>query len=138
MTGRLLRLALITLLLIGGVVACAEEGPPARDLDELVQEDSTYYAPETMEPYSGPVFRTFPDEPSKVQISAELKDGTWHDEMIIYHASGRLRYMGSFWEGERCGPWTENADSTPPASVFDELVNEIESMGVYPPCDPDR
>jgi hypothetical protein len=122
------RLLLVLLLL----AACGGYAP--RDLSELVVEDSVYVVAETRMPYSGPVFRRFPDEAGRVQLEGTLLEGTWDGEMMVYHANGRIRYMGSFSEGERCGPWTENLDSLPPVNLYDELVRDIESMGIYPPC----
>jgi hypothetical protein len=120
---------LIALLML---VAC---GPVGRqDLSELVVEDSVYVTAETKLPYSGPVFRSFPDEPGSVELEGSLVDGAWDGDLTVYHANGRIRYMGSFALGERCGPWTENLDSLPPVNLYDELVRDIESMGIYPPC----
>jgi len=122
------RLLIILLLLAG----CGGYAP--RDLDELMVEDSVYVTAETMEPYSGPVYRMFPDGSARVQLEGTLLDGAWDGELMVYHANGRVRYMGSFSGGERCGPWTENLDSLPPVNLYDELVRDIESMGIYPPC----
>jgi len=127
------RLALLVLILLG---ACSIE-PPARDLGELVARDSTYYAPETMEPFTGRVFRPFPGDSTREEIVGRLVDGTWHGELIVYHPSGRIRYMGSFDHGQRCGPWTENQDDMENATSFRELVSDIESLAIYPPCPPD-
>ena len=100
------RRLLIFSLLIGECVASAP-----RDLSELVVEDSLYVDPNTELPYSGPVFRAFADDSLRIQLEGELLNGTWEGELLVYHRNGRVRYMGSFANGERCGPWTENADS---------------------------
>ena len=100
--------------------------------------DSIYVDPNTDRPYTGPVFRAFAEEFGRVQIEGELLEGEWDGELVVYHSNGRVRYAGSFDRGERCGPWTENADSVPLESVYEELVREVESMGLYPPCDADR
>ena len=115
------------------LVACAD-APPPRPLDELVIRDSTYVDPETFLPYTGPVFRMFETDPEMQQIRGELVDGIWEGELIVYHANGRIRYSGSFANGERCGPWLENRDAEPPDDVFSELKQEIESMGLYREC----
>lgn len=125
------RIAIFALL----VLACA--APGERDLRELVMRDSTYFEPETMLPFTGTVFRSFPDAPSEIEIDGEMLEGAWHGELRVYHRNGRIRYMGSFSRGERCGPWTENIDSLPPANIYVELTSEIESLGVYPPCPSD-
>lgn len=116
------------------VMACSAY-TPERELSELVIQDSTYFAPETMEPYTGDVIKYFSDEPAKVQLEGSLLDGTWQGELVVYHPNGRMRYMGSFSNGDRCGAWTENQDPEPPESVFEELRQEIESIGLYPPCE---
>jgi hypothetical protein len=120
---------LLVLLLLAGCGASAR-----RDVSELMIEDSLYVSTDTGLPYTGTVFRTFPDQPENVQLEGALFDGTWDGELTVYHANGRIRYMGSFTEGDRCGPWTENLDSLPPVNLYDELVRDIESMGIYPPC----
>ena len=125
----MLRLALLIVLLS----ACAEATPP-RLLDELAIRDSTYVDPETLVPYTGRVFRMFETDPGKQQIRGELVDGMWEGEFIVYHENGRIRYTGSFANGERCGPWLENRDAEPPPDIYAELKQEIESMGLYPEC----
>jgi hypothetical protein len=104
----------------------------------LVVRDSVYLVPETMEPYTGDVFKPFPDgageAAGEVQIEGHLTEGYWDGEILVYHPNGRVRYMGSFAMGEKCGVWTEDQDPDPPGSVFQELKQEIESMGLYPPC----
>jgi hypothetical protein len=127
----LARFALLALVVAG----CKDDARP-RDLAELVVVDSTYYAPETMVPYSGRVFRAFAAEPERMQIEGALLDGAWHGELLVYHRSGRVRYMGSFARGERCGPWTENAWDREAVNLYDEFVSEVEAMAIYPPCPP--
>jgi len=110
-------------------------GPTAsRDLSELVLQDSTYFAPETMEPYTGEVLGYFDDEPEKLQLRGAMRDGTWNGELVVYHPNGRVRYMGRLADGVKCGAWTENQDAEARGSVYEELAQEIESMGLYPPC----
>jgi hypothetical protein len=113
--------------------------PPAeRNLDELVLRDSTYFDPGTMQPYSGRVVRMFPDDPEMRQLEATMLDGTWHGELRVYHANGRIRYLGSLANGEQCGEWIQNRDPDPPGSLYDELRREIESLSIFPPCPPQR
>lgn len=125
------------LLLWGGIVslagACSDDARP-RDLSTLAVVDSLYVDPGSGEPFSGPVFRPFPSDPDRTQIEGRLLEGTWDGEFRVYHGNGRIRYMGSFDAGSRCGPWTENIDSTRSGSVYEELLDEIESLGMYPPC----
>lgn len=122
-------------LAVLSAVACGEAAP--RDLAELVVRDDLYLDPSTGEAFSGPVVRAFAAEPGRVELEGELLDGTWEGELRVYHPNGRIRYMGSFRDGERCGPWTENADSTAVESALDALIREVETMGLYPPCETD-
>lgn len=118
------------------IVCCGACAPTqaVRDLDELVVRDSTYLDPSTLVPYSGPVVRTFPDDPERLEIDGALLGGVWHGELVVYHPSGRVRYAGAFAFGERCGPWTENSFDREPVNLYDELVSDIDAMGIYPPC----
>ena len=125
----MLRLVLCAFLLS----ACAEATPP-RALGELIVEDSTYLDPETLIPYTGPVFRMFEDDSEEAQLEGALVDGTWDGGFVVYHENGRIRYSGSFANGDRCGPWIENQEPESPGDIFQELEQAVESMGVYPEC----
>jgi hypothetical protein len=103
-----------------------------------VAGDGTYFAPETMTPHSGPVFRPFPGDTARAEVRGTLLDGVWHGDFAVYHPSGRLRYAGSFSRGEKCGAWTENLADREPGNVYDELLSETETLGLYPVCPPDR
>jgi len=145
-----MRVAFVLMLTVGFGTGCA---PEPRDLAQLTAADSLYVDPETGDPFSGPVVRYFeaPDERAgagsevdpirpgvahgAVQLEGTLREGVWDGELVVYHPNGRVRYMGSFAKGERCGPWIENADSTPTPSTYEALVREVETMGLYPPCD---
>lgn len=132
------RTPLRSLALLWALIAIACSGPlPERDLRDLVVRDSTYYVPETMEPYTGRVYRRFADDSTELEIVGALLDGTWHGELIVYHPTGRIRYMGSFAHGHRCGPWTENATDRDAVDIYDALTSDIEAMAIYPPCPPD-
>lgn len=87
-----------------------------------------------MQPYTGPVFSRFLLHPDEVQLEGALKDGTWDGELRVYHRDGRIRYEGRFENGVRCGAWTENTDPRPPVNLYDELVTEIKTLALYPPC----
>lgn len=123
----------VALMALGLLAACT--AAPELRLEDLTLRDSTYLHPETLEPFTGDVVKFFDDDSTTVQLRGSLRDGTWHGELIVYHPNGRIRYMGSFAGGQRCGVWTENADPDPPGSVFQQLKQEIEAMGLYPPCD---
>lgn len=96
--------------------------------------DSTYYDPVSLQPFTGPVERRFPGDTATVQMSGFLRNGTWSGELRAYHPNGRLRYLGSLHEGAPCGEWIEEQGAENPGSLYEQLVEEIESMAVYPPC----
>jgi hypothetical protein len=131
---RLATLALVLALVSVGAACSNGTLLPARDLTELVLRDSAYYAPEDTAPYTGAVFRYFPDEPGKVQLRGRLKNGRWNGELTVYHPNGRVRYLGDLADGVKCGTWTENHDPDPPEDLYQELKQEVESLGLYPPC----
>lgn len=106
----------------------------AANLDTLVLRDSTYLSPVTLEPYSGPVVRYFAGDSGRVQIDGRLEDGTWEGELTVYHRSGRIRYQGRMAAGAPCGAWLENREDAEAGSIYLMLRQDIESMGVYPPC----
>ena len=131
-------LLVLALVASAGIVSCRGIDVRApRDLSELVVRDSLYFDPVASEPYTGPVFRPFRDDPTRNEVVGRLVGGAWHGEMVVYHASGRVRYMGTFDHGERCGPWTENKFDREPEGLLDELRTEIETLGMYPPCPED-
>lgn len=109
-------------------------GAPPTDLATLVQQDSAYLTPGTLEPFSGAVVRYFPDAPGGVELEGRLEDGTWEGELTVYHRSGRIRYQGSLSRGAACGAWLENRKDEAAGSLYRDLKRDIESMGVYPPC----
>ena len=126
-------LLLISLLLSG----CSDVVRQVVPLDELVLQDSIYMDAETLEPFTGRVERVFEDDPREVQLRGDLVNGMWNGDIIVYHENGRIRYMGSLADGEKCGEWIENRDSDPPSDILAELKQEIESLGIYEPC-PER
>jgi hypothetical protein len=137
--GRLRRRRFGSVLLVPALVAatvlglgCSSE--PPRNLGDLVVRDSLYFEPGSEGPFTGEVVRYFQDEPEKVQLRGMLQDGTWNGELIVYHSNGRVRYQGALADGAPCGPWTENRDPDPPEDILAELKQEIEAMGLYPPC----
>lgn len=117
---------------LAGLVACGR--PEPRDLSTLAVRDSLYVDPGSGVPFTGPVYRPFAGDPDRVQVAGVLLDGAWDGEFRVFHVNGRVRYMGSFDAGSRCGAWTENADSLENVTVYEALLDEIESLGIYPPC----
>ena len=123
-----------TWLLVAFMASACSALSPERDLTELVLQDSTYLTPDAMVPYTGDVFKYFPDNRGKVQLRGHLRDGTWNGELTVYHPNGRIRYLGQLAAGVKCGVWTENMDPNPPESLYRELKQEVERMGLYPAC----
>jgi hypothetical protein len=116
------------------VSAGCEPPLPERDLGALVMRDSTYYEPETMQPYTGRVYRAFADDAEMREIVGRMLDGTWHGELTVYHPSGRIRYQGSFFGGDRCGAWTENQTDRDFETAYDAVVSDLAALSMYPPC----
>ena len=94
---------------------------PEVDESVLPGEDALSYVRRLAETKARAIAR---DAPSAVVIGS--------DQCALL--DGRIRYMGRFANGDRCGAWTENQDPDPPGSIYQELKQEIESMGLYPPC----
>jgi len=109
-------------------------GEAPRDLNELTVMDSVYVDEVTGSQWTGPVYRDF-EEVEGTELEGALVQGAWHGDLTVYHPNGRIRYMGSFYQGERCGAWTENTDSVDLGSVYQALIREMETMALYPPCD---
>lgn len=129
---RLLRPPALVALAAFIFFACAQT--PPREITELVVRDSTYLDPETMLPYSGRVFHSFPGEDGRIQLEATLRDGTWEGEFTIYHETGRLRYEGEMSGGTQCGAWSENENPVEPESVYEAIKEDLESLVIYPDC----
>ena len=87
-----------------------------------------------MLPYSGPVFRNFPDDDDRVLLRATLKGGTWEGELSVYHETGRVRYQGEMAGGARCGGWIQNEAPEEPESVYEAIKEDLESLVMYPEC----
>ena len=126
-------------------VECA--GPNPRRIDELVttgslwMDNQVYLDPETLEPYSGPVFELWPEDPTKLLRRSNLKDGVedglfemWYkngqlwmrsmskdgkEEGLFesYYEDGAVMNKGMRKDGEACGEWIEE-----------------EKPVTYPPC----
>ena len=80
-----------------------------RDLNELISSGTDpikFLDPETMEPYSGPVFLTEIGSLSTPQLkmSGTLEQGFWHGPWERY---GELITKGTRNMGVACGPWIE-------------------------------
>jgi hypothetical protein len=120
------------LLLLGVLISgCAR---PASDIERLVLRDSMYFEQETLEPFTGRVYKSFAEDPSALQLSGTLKDGLWNGELTVYYSNGRVRYQGDLTDGERCGTWLENRDEDQPGDLLAQVMEEIESLAMYPSC----
>ena len=124
-----------TLLFALALIAVGCADPIPRNLDGLVQQGDTYLDRETMRPYSGPVFDLASDDTTRVQFSANLKDGQldgpyesyhqngqawkkgtykdgkWHGPYEEYFEDGQLRYKGTFNMGFECDHWIVNGET---------------------------
>jgi len=121
-------------MLVVGAALAACDRVETRNLESLEIRDSIYVDAATGLPFTGAVYRSFEGDPGRLELEGFLLDGAWDGELRVYHPNGRIRYMGSFDRGDRCGAWTENADSAGSESVYEELVDVVESLGIYPPC----
>lgn len=83
-----LLLPLVLLILVG----CGD--PVPRDLDTFVRQGDLYLDPETMTPYSGPVFSLYPGT-QDLKEKGNLKDGVWSDPYEYYFHDGQLWFSGS-------------------------------------------
>ena len=91
--------------------------PIPRNLDGLVQQGDTYLDRETMRPYSGPVFDLASDDTTRVQFSANLKDGKFDGPYEYYSENGQLQARGAWNMDEPCGEWMVEGEAR-----------------TYPPC----
>jgi len=119
-------------LLVPLLLGC--QGAAPRDLQALVVADSSYLDPETGEPHSGPVFRSFPSDPDRRQLEGRLEGGTWEGELTVYHETGRIRYQGEMANGVQCGGWIQIEEDTPPEDPWEAIKEELESIVMYPAC----
>ena len=75
-----------TLLFVLAFMAVGQMGLRAQDpmeLNELVQKGDLYLVPETLLPYTGPVF--IMRNPSMVGLWATMRNGKWHAPYELYH-----------------------------------------------------
>ena len=83
-----------------------------RDLSELISTGADpiqFLDPETMDPYSGPVFLTEIGSLSTPQLkmSVTLEQGFWHGPWENYDEYGELIMRGTRNMGVACGVWIE-------------------------------
>ena len=103
-----------TLLLALALIAVGCSEPEPRNVDELVIQGETYLYPETLEPYSGPVFELF-STTNSVYRRFNLKDGEYDGpyQTFGYDPSRRTGPLqGTMKDGKRCGEWLEQGGGT--------------------------
>lgn len=113
-------------------VACGPD--PVQDLDALMVKDSTYLDPVTLEPFSGRIVRFFLHDTALVEVEGTLEEGTWAGELTVYHPSGAIRDQGRLVRGVKCGAWIEGRPDRAPGSIYEEVVQEVEGLSIYPDC----
>jgi len=157
-----------TLLLALALVAvgCAE--PEPRNLGELVEQgdaywtridtstvqrvDGIYLDPETMRPYSGPVFEwrylgVSGWDTTEISLMGNLRDGRWHGPYVAYKNSfaylgnptyGNVGFRGTFNMGEPCGEWLDSGarrfdqDDPLPRGRILRIIGD--TLVTYDPC----
>ena len=77
-----------TLLFVLALIAvgCAE--PIPRNLDELSRQGPQYLDPETLEPYSGPAYRTSEDDSTEIVLRVNLRDGRFQGDFEDFEPEG--------------------------------------------------
>lgn len=95
-----------TLLVAVPVVAlltCSEPAP--RPLAELVRRGDLFLDPQTLEPYSGPIFATFSDRPMSIAARVSLRRGTFDGVYEKYFENHRVSAKEMYRNGRRDGPY---------------------------------
>ena len=90
------------LLVVLALSACVDE-PIPQDLAELMRQGETYLDPQTMRPYSGPVFTRAEDDSMRVSHSGTLLDGKFDGLSESYHRLGHVSRRVQYVEGKRHG-----------------------------------
>ena len=94
--------AVLSLILVGAL-GCAEPNP--RPKGDLVRQGGLYLHPETLEPYSGPVFTTFQGSPPRIEERASLRDGHYDGPFEWYFGKGQLALRERYRDGRKEGPY---------------------------------
>jgi antitoxin component YwqK of YwqJK toxin-antitoxin module len=95
---------LFVLVLIA--VGCAE--PIPRNLEDLSMQGPQYLDPETLEPYSGPAYRTSEYDSTQIVLRVNLRDGRFHGDFEDFEIEGAadslgLYETGTYRDGQREG-----------------------------------
>lgn len=94
--------AVVSLILLGAI-GCSEPNPRPRG--DLVRQGSLYLSPETLEPYSGPVFTTSQGSPPRIEQRASLRDGHYDGPFEWYFGKGQLSLRELYRDGRKEGPY---------------------------------
>ncbi|MDA0329058.1 MAG: hypothetical protein O2958_08630 [Gemmatimonadetes bacterium] len=86
-----------------GISACNEPAP--RPVAELVRQGSVFLDPESLKPYSGPVFATFADQPLVIAQRLSLRDGAYDGPYEAYFDNRQLSSKEIYQEGIKHGPY---------------------------------
>jgi len=99
-----------TLLFVLALIAVGCADPIPRDLDDLSRQGPQYLNPETLEPYSGPAYRTSEDDPTEIVLRVNLRDGRLHGDYQDFELEGvadslGLYQTGTYRDGQLEGPF---------------------------------
>jgi len=102
-------LEVLAIALLLGAVACSEPDP--RPMNELVRQGDVFLDPQTLEPYSGPVFSTFDDAPLVIEARLSLRDGAYDGPYEAYFGNRQLSSREAYQNGRKHGPYEWYFDS---------------------------
>ena len=94
---------LLAALAVLAGLGCAERNP--RPMDELVRQGDVFLDPETLQPYSGPAFSTFDEQPLVIEKRLSLQDGTYDGPYEAYFANRLLSSKEFYHNGRKHGPY---------------------------------
>lgn len=89
-----------TLLL---AIGCSEPEPVA--MTDLVREGGAYVHPVTREPYSGPVFAAYGDQPGSLARRASLRNGQYDGPFELFFENRNLSLLETYRQGQKDGPY---------------------------------
>ena len=96
------------LLFVLALIAAGCVDPIPRNLDDLSMQGPQYLDPETLEPYSGPVFRMSEDDSTEIVLRVNLRDGRLHGDFEDFEPEDApdslgLYQTGTYRNGQREG-----------------------------------
>ncbi|MDH3208455.1 MAG: hypothetical protein OEO79_17775, partial [Gemmatimonadota bacterium] len=84
-------------------VGCSEPEPLA--MANLVREGGAYLHAVTREPYSGPVFTTYGDQPGSIARRASLRNGQYDGPFELFFENRNLSLLETYRQGQKDGPY---------------------------------